>query len=206
MKKILLQPVRSPDTQLTKPVPAKRRVFAGPTVPLPENGNTSDSCEDFGEIDIERSTAVGFKALLRASESGSEEFLQYKTFPTKGSSDGNKDYDPGIFRSDGNVNLSGKTLSVDSGNIGGGSAGATRSLSDEMILKSAVSSVSAGLSTLDDTWTTCSSPTHDEGSTENLNLPPGWTQTYDNIAKRTCYVNNRGDKVSKFLSMVGYSY
>lgn len=79
---------------VTKPVPAKRKVFDVLDKVRPKPVLTG-SCENITSqkwpIDLERSTAVGFKRLLRTSDSGSEEFLQNKTFPNveEGSSNDN---------------------------------------------------------------------------------------------------------------------
>jgi hypothetical protein len=151
---------------MSKPVPAKRRIQ-----PNQQPQPCDSSYDDLSEIDIERSTAVGFKTLLRTSDSGSEEYLQYKTFPAAAKPQQLSSYEQSrldgiqsISRSDGNVNL-------------------TRSCSDEAILSSASCSSTSPSRLLD-------------GSFENLvDLPLGWTQAYDTNAKRLCFINERGDKV-----------
>ncbi|XP_011501866.1 PREDICTED: uncharacterized protein LOC105365413 [Ceratosolen solmsi marchali] len=160
----LIASAASTERLAPKPVPAKRRIQQNQ-----KRQPYDSSYDDLSEIDIERSTAVGFKTLLRTSDSGSEEYLQYKTFPATVKPQ-QLSYEQSrlvgvqsISRSDGNVNL-------------------TRSHSDEVILSS----------------TSCSSasPSHLlDGSIENLvNLPFGWTQAYDNNVKRLCFINERGDK------------
>lgn len=174
-----MQPTASSECLAARPVPAKRRVQ--PTVQLtpPQQQQQQplqpcdSSYDDLSEIDIERSTAIGFKTLLRTSDSGSEEYLQYKTFPsttktlqhqpllTYGVEQQSK-----ISRSDSNVN-----------NL-------SRSVSDEAILSSTTSCSSASPSRILN------------GSVENLvDLPAGWTQSYDKLANRVCFVNDQGDKV-----------
>ena len=181
---ISLQTASSERLAAGKPVPAKRRVppqpIAQPQQQQQQQPMCDSSYDDLSEIDIERSTAVGFKALLRTSDSGSEEYLQYKTFPATTRNNQlqaqhqqhQQQMSPYSSRSDGNVN-----------NL-------SRSLSDEAILSSASCSSASPSRFLD-------------GSVENLvNLPAGWTQTYDANAKRVCFINERGDKVSLIISRI----
>ncbi|OXU26340.1 hypothetical protein TSAR_003130 [Trichomalopsis sarcophagae] len=174
----VVTPTASSERLATRPVPAKRRVQQAVqlTTPQQQQQQPSQPCDssydDLSEIDIERSTAIGFKTLLRTSDSGSEEYLQYKTFPSTTKTLQQQQLSPysveqqsKISRSDSNVN-----------NL-------SRSISDEAILSSATSCSSASPSRILD------------GSVENLvDLPAGWTQSYDKLANRVCFVNDRGDK------------
>ncbi|XP_058810839.1 uncharacterized protein LOC131675742 isoform X2 [Phymastichus coffea] len=153
-----------------RPVPAKRRVHQQQQQPYQHHTPIS-SCDDLDQIDIERSTAVGFKSLLRASDSGSEECLQSKTFPSLPSL---------LILNRPHQNLyEQKHNHSQQQNASNDNLSSSRSLSSETILSS--SSASARIL--------------DEPELDNIvDLPPGWRQIYDNNAKRFCFLNDRGDK------------
>ena len=155
--------IQQPAVSSERPVPAKRRIHPTPPPPSVIHHHLDSSYDDLStEIDLDRSTAIGFKALLRTPDSGSEEYLQYKPFPNRRTSD---------------TPTSAFNLS--------------RSLSDEAVLSSASASPASRLN---------------DGSLENLvDLPTGWTQGYDNVAKRICFFNERGDKV-RLLSIINFYF
>lgn len=179
-----------------KPVPAKRRIVG--VVAKLENKEKKEAPKGliangakrnwavFETVDIEKSTAVGFTRLLRTSDSGSEEFLQNKTFPND------------VSRS-----MSNDDVSSERGNSC--LTEMSPSLSDELILSSNDSSLDqleSGINLTFDTSANSSSFCERErdGSLENLvDLPIGWKRFYDKDTKQIYYTNSRGDKVRIWL-------
>ncbi|KAJ8676233.1 hypothetical protein QAD02_012019 [Eretmocerus hayati] len=177
IKPIVAMTASSERLPTSRPIPAKRRIHHQQQQHHQrEQCDGAGSLDELREIDIERSTAVGFKSLLCSPDSGSEECLQYKTFPAPRNSFSHHQQK---HQQQQKLKLNESSRSESSVN----SSAMSRSLSDEAILSSTSCSSAASPSRLLD------------GSVENLvELPPGWTQTYDSIAKRVCFVNERGDK------------
>ncbi|XP_046743892.1 uncharacterized protein LOC124409951 isoform X2 [Diprion similis] len=148
--------------------------------------------EDFTNLkvfDANKSTAVSFKNLLCTSDSGSDEYLHYKAFP-KSSINRNE---RSAFSSDSKINsklvVSSESLPV-----------IDRSISDEQILSSNISSEAlfsqseSEVYALSEVSNTSSPVTIDRERENFVNLPPGWTQEYDQQSKQMCFVNTRGEK------------
>ncbi|XP_015603217.1 rho GTPase-activating protein 12 isoform X3 [Cephus cinctus] len=148
-------------------------------------------------MDVKQSTAVGFKSLLCASDSGSDEYLQYKAFPRSTDRDG----DRAIFCSDSKINLA---KQPNRQKLSTGSLSAmNRSISDEQILSSNPSSealLSQSGSEINLTSELSDNPSpvnvrdEDEASENFIDLPPGWIQKFDPDSKQICFINERGDK------------
>ncbi|CAB0036128.1 unnamed protein product [Trichogramma brassicae] len=158
LKPSLILPNASSQERLAgKPVPAKRRMIQPQTLtttttPPPPPSQLDSSYDDLSssaELDLDRSTAPTFKSLLRTPDSGSDECLQYKSFPGRSTTD----------------------------------ESAISSLVQSPISGRIYSAATAGLQD-------CSN------LLENLvDLPAGWRQAYDDVAKRICFFNEQGDKV-----------
>ncbi|XP_034946127.1 uncharacterized protein [Chelonus insularis] len=144
------------------------------------------------EINIESSTAVGFKTLLCTSDSGSDNCLQSKELLSN-----NDDNDDNIKNqiqdkssSNMNLNKNKEKLSRDSP-------------SDDHILSSNASSEalqSQSESEVTAAFDASSQPSPvnarvaQDGYECTINLPPGWTQKYDPHTDQICFVNEQGNK------------
>ncbi|XP_023314642.1 uncharacterized protein LOC106654185 [Trichogramma pretiosum] len=158
LKPSLILPNASSQERLAgKPVPAKRRMIQPQTLttttPPPPPSQLDSSYDDLSssaELDLDRSTAPNFKSLLRTPDSGSDECLQYKAFPT---------------------------------------ARSATTTTDESAASSLVQSPISGRIYSASVVQDCSN------LLENLvDLPAGWRQAYDDVAKRICFFNEQGDK------------
>ncbi|XP_063987414.1 uncharacterized protein LOC135167794 [Diachasmimorpha longicaudata] len=195
------KPVPLPRTKL----PAKLDKLEGRVVPLPrrihkrEEGFSEDDVwvprADIyrntrirpGDINIESSTAVGFKTLLCTSDSGSDNCLQSKDLLS--SNDG-LDHCRG--------DRGGRKMSTGRKE---GDRGKIREV-DEQVLSSNASS--EALQSQSESEVTAAfegssqpSPVHreaEEGYECAIDLPPGWTQKFDDITEQICFVNEAGDR------------
>lgn len=144
-------------------------------------------------VDIESSTAVGFKTLLCASDSGSDNCLQSKELLSSSNDNLNE---RGSLRAARKTSLS--------ANFNDRSRGARESLSDEQILSSnasseALQSHSESEITANLDLSSQPSPVARSGHDDfecSIDLPQGWTQKYDSDTGQICFINDRGDKVS----------
>ncbi|XP_046592146.1 uncharacterized protein LOC107221394 isoform X1 [Neodiprion lecontei] len=151
--------------------------------------NLNEGFNNLKVFDANKSTAVSFKNLLCTSDSGSDEYLHYKAFP-KSSISRNERL---AFSSDSKINskvvVSSESLPV-----------IDRSISDEQILSSNISSEAlfsqseSEVYALSEVSNTSSPITVDRDRENFVNLPPGWTQEYDQQSKQICFVNTWGEK------------
>ena len=145
-------------------------------------------------INIESSTAVGFKSLLCASDSGSDNCLQSKELLSSSIDNLN---DHGSLRA--------TRKSKSSVNFNERSRVTRESLSDDQVLSSNASSEalqshseSELTATLD--ISSQASPVARSGDAFEcaIDLPPGWTQKFDSDIGHICFINELGNKVGTF--------
>ncbi|XP_011306416.1 uncharacterized protein [Fopius arisanus] len=202
-KEMVCKPVPLPRTKLPakldkmegKVMPVPRRiqkredVFSEDDVWVPRTDGYRNAKIAPGDINIESSTAVGFKTLLCTSDSGSDNYLQSKELLS--SNDGLNDTREGR----GNRKISAERKDK--------AQGRTReSLSDELVLSSNASS--EALQSQSESEVTAAfegssqpSPVHrggEDGYECTIDLPPGWTQKFDDITEQICFVNEAGDR------------
>ncbi|XP_044596902.1 uncharacterized protein LOC123273544 isoform X1 [Cotesia glomerata] len=150
------------------------------------------------EVDIESSTAVGFKSLLCTSDSGSDNCLQSKELVNN---DSNERHDSYNYSS--NFKNRGLEKSSSGANLRKDGAKVRESPSDEQILSSNASS-EALQSQSESEFTggldasSQPSPVSTKVAPEcyecAIDLPPGWTQKYDPHTDQICFINEQGDK------------
>ncbi|CAD6237343.1 GSCOCG00002262001-RA-CDS [Cotesia congregata] len=131
------------------------------------------------EVDIESSTAVGFKSLLCTSDSGSDNCLQSKELVNN---DSNERHDSCNYSS--NFKNRGLEKSSSGANLRKDGVKVRESPLDEQILSSNASSEAL--------------QSHTRVAPEcyecAIDLPPGWTQKYDPHTDQICFINEQGDK------------
>ncbi|XP_014296173.1 uncharacterized protein LOC103577890 isoform X2 [Microplitis demolitor] len=150
------------------------------------------------EVDIESSTAVGFKTLLYTSDSGSDNCLQSKELVNNDSSEKHHhNYSHSNFKNRGiEKSSSGVNLKKDGVKV-------RESPSDDQILSSNASSEalqSQSESEFTGGFDASSQPSPVSTRTAQdcyecaIDLPPGWTQKYDPHTDQICFINDQGDK------------
>ncbi|KAG8039833.1 hypothetical protein G9C98_000562 [Cotesia typhae] len=150
------------------------------------------------EVDIESSTAVGFKSLLCTSDSGSDNCLQSKELVNN---DSNERHDSCNYSS--HFKNRGLEKSSSRANLRKDGAKVRESPSDEQILSSNASS--EALQSQSESEFTGGldaslqpSPVSIRVAPEcyecAIDLPPGWTQKYDPHTDQICFINEQGDK------------
>lgn len=149
-------------------------------------------------VNIESSTAVGFKSLLCASDSGSDNCLQSKELLSN-SADNLND----------RASLRSPRKSHSNANFNDRSRTTRESLSDDQILSSNASSEALhSESEATPTFDVSSQPspitaTPSQDSFEcAIDLPPGWKQIYDSDIGQICFLNEHGDKVRIFTFFI----
>lgn len=153
------------------------------------------------EIDIESSTAVGFKTLLCTSDSGSDNCLQSKDLLAHNDNIDDHTGLRSLAKSSSGVNLKREGMKI------------RENLSEEQVLSSnasseALQSQSESEITAAFDVTSQPSPASSRVAQDTyecaIDLPPGWTQKYDPHTDQICFINDRGDRVSNLIFILYY--